>query len=517
MKITTVTEMRTLENTAIEQGSSETELMRTAGQALAHHAIASLGGEVTGKAIALLCGRGKNGGDGFVAARLLSEAGAQVRVLLAGKVLELKTVSRMRVAEMGLPVVECTEDTRIDLSGFALIIDALLGTGISEAPHGIIARCIEAINNSGVPVIATDIPSGVEADTGKVLGVAVKANETLVFGALKPGNILYPGAAQAGKQTICPIGIEQYLTDAPIKREITTHAWVEYALPKRVQGRDTNKGSYGKLLVVAGSWGMAGAAVLTATAALRAGAGLVYLAVPASIVATVAIMCPEIVVRPLPEENGAISGSREALATAQKMIEDMDAVAVGPGLTTGPGVANFLRNFLPRINVPYVLDADGMMAISDYPQAVRMRGTKGAIITPHPGEMAKLLNVPITQVQDDRQAAVAQTVTKWGSVTLLKGARTLIGDGESLYFNREGSPALATAGSGDVLTGVIAAMLAQGMTTTDAARAGAYLHALAGEMAEERIGRVGVLATEIRDFLPEARRQIDKGLVQDEF
>ena len=521
MKITTVAEMRALENTVIENGTSETELMRVAGQAVADHTISYLGGSVAGKMIAVLCGRGKKGGDGFVTARLLAEAGAQVRVLLAGKILEMSPLSRMRVAEMGLPVVECTEETRIDLSGFALIIDALLGTGVKDAPHGVTALCLEAINQSsqsgGVPVISIDIPSGVEADTGKVLGIAVNASQTIVCGALKPGNILYPGALHAGKQKVVPIGIETCLAESDIRREITTADWAKNALPQRFQGRDTNKGSYGKLLVVAGSWGMAGAAVLTATAALKAGVGLVYLAVPNSIVGIVATMCPEVIVRPLPDENGAISGSREALGMAQKFIEDMDAVAVGPGMTTSMGVANFLRNFLPRVNVPYVVDADGMMAITDFPQAIRMRGTKGAIITPHPGEMAKLLGISVAQVQEDRQDAVAKTVAKWGGVTLLKGARSLIGDGESLFFNREGSTTLATGGSGDVLTGVIGALLAQGMTTTDAARAGAYLHALAGEIAEERIGRIGVIATEIRDFLPEARRQLDRGMIQDEF
>jgi ADP-dependent NAD(P)H-hydrate dehydratase / NAD(P)H-hydrate epimerase len=521
MKITTVAEMRTLENIAIEHGASETELIRAAGKALAAQAMAILGEPLQEKTVAVLCGRGKNGADGFIAARLLSEVGAQVRVLLAGKILELPDVPRMRAAEMGLPIVECTEEMRIDLSGFSVIIDALLGTGIKEAPHGVIARCIEAINEAktqkGVPVVSADIPSGVDADTGKVMGVAVEASQTVVFGALKPGNILYPGATMGGQQVVRMVGLERYLETATIRREITTEQWVRASMPQRVQGRDTNKGTYGKLLVVAGSWGMAGAAVLTATAALRAGAGLVYLAVPGSIVSTVAVMCPEVVIRPLPDENGTISGSRETLGMMQRLIEEMDAVAVGPGMTVNPGVGNFLRNFLPRINVPYVIDADGLMAIADYPQAVRMRGTKGAIITPHPGEMAKLLGVPVAQIQEDRQAAVTQTVTKWGGVTLLKGARTLIGDGESLYFNREGSPTLATAGSGDVLTGVIGALLAQGMTTTNAARAGAYLHAVAGELCEQHIGCVGVLATEIRDMLPEARRQLDKGAIQDEF
>lgn len=505
MRIATAAELREADRQAIEDlGLPGVCLMQSAGEALARAC-----GQA--KRIAFLCGKGNNGGDGFVAARHRKLAGDDVTVFLAAPASELKGDAALHfapLAALGIPLLPLES---AELHPFELLVDCLLGTGAKGAPTGILAQAIAAANASDVPILACDLPSGVDSDTGQVPGVgkAIRAAQTLTLAALKPGLLLYPGAEYAGKVAVAPIGLP-FTKEST--QELTTTDWVRRVLPKRTQGRDANKGAFGKLLVLAGSRGMAGAAVLTATAALRAGVGLVYLALPESLVPVVAPMAPELVLKPLPETPEGTHGGEGALDALVGLLltTSSTALAIGPGMSTHPAVQGLIAG-LVAYPYPMVIDADGLAAIADRPDLF-LAEPRPVVLTPHPGEMTRLVGRRTYHVQAERPEAVRLCAQKFSAVALLKGARTLIASPSGgLYYNREGSVALATAGSGDVLTGVIGALLAQGLSATEAARAGAYWHALAGECAEREIGKIGVLATDIRDRLPVARRWLDEG------
>ena len=502
MRIVTAVQMREADRQAIEDlGVPAVCLMESAGAALAQACAGA-------QRVAFLCGKGNNGGDGFVAARHLAVAGKEITVLLAGYEKEIRGAAATHFAPLRRCGVKIAPLKDATLSGYDLLVDCLLGTGATGAPRGIIAEAIVTANASQVPILACDIPSGVNADTGEVLGEAIRAKATLTLGALKPGLLLYPGAEYAGKVTVARIGLPTF---APPAQELTTIDWVRATLPKRTQGRDANKGAFGTVLVIAGSRGMAGAAVLTATAALRAGAGLVYLAVPESLVATVAALSAEIVIRPLPETPQGTHGGAGALAALLPLLERADAIALGPGMTAGQAVQDFIVALLQNTSLPLVIDADGLNAIAQKAALLSSLTERERVLTPHPGELGRLLGMQTSAVQASRTEVVGRVAQNFGSVTLLKGARTLVASPTGqLYYNREGSVSLATAGSGDVLTGVIAALLAGGLSAESAARCGAYWHALAGETLP-----VGSLASEIRDALPLARQRLESGEVDD--
>lgn len=494
MRIVTAAQMREADRQAIEDlGVPAVCLMESAGEALARACAGA-------QRVAFLCGKGNNGGDGFVAARHLAVAGKEITVLLVGEEKEIRGAAATHFAALRHCGVKIVPLKKAVLLGYDLLVDCLLGTGATGAPRGVIAEAIAVANASKIPILACDIPSGVGADTGEIPGVAIHAQQTITLAALKPGLLLYPGAEYAGKVMVAPIGLP-ILT--PPTQELTTLDWVRATLPKRTQGRDANKGAFGTVFVIAGSRGMAGAAVLTATAALRAGAGLVYLAVPESLVATVAALSAEVVIRPLPETPEGTHGGAGALAALLPLLERVDAIALGPGMTAGQAVQDFIATLLVSTNLPLVIDADGLNAL---PRPFTLAHHQ-AVLTPHPGELGRLLARPTAEIQAQRIESVCLCAESYGATVLLKGARTLVAEPSGrLYYNREGSISLATAGSGDVLTGVIAALLASGLPATDAARCGAYWHALAGESLP-----VGSLAGEIRDVLPAARQRLELG------
>ena len=513
--------MRMIDRQTIDDvGIPGVVLMEMAGAALARACIEELNDEAKGKRVAVFCGKGNNGGDGFVTARYLANAGARVTVFLAAHADELKGDAKLQFAPLkacDVRVIEVSAEEFERAAGehYDLICDALLGTGARGPLGGAIGLLITHLvemAEAGIPVVSADIPSGVNADNGKLVDfVAAEARRTVTFALPKPGLLLYPGAAYAGRITVADIGIPRaLLTDNPaLTQELTTQKYMRGLLPERKQSRDANKGSFGTVLVIAGSAGMAGAAVLTATAALRAGAGLVMLAVPQSLLDTAAAMGPELVLRTLPETSDRTHGGSDALEMALALADKADAVAIGPGMSGNPAVASFVQPFVRRVGKPIVVDADGLNALTSSLTSVRYRGATPTVLTPHPGEISRLLGQSKEQVQEDRLAAVTRCATTFKAVTLLKGARTLIAtpDGR-LAYNRIGSPAMATAGSGDVLTGVIATLLAQGLPAYEAARAGAYLHALAGEIAAEELGSAGVIATDICHRMPRARQRL---------
>lgn len=521
MKVTTAAQMRAIDKQTIDDvGIPGAVLMETAGAALARACLEELGDAANRKKIAVFCGKGNNGGDGFVAARYLANAGVRVTIFLAGRADELKGDAKihftpLKACDVRVIAVAADEFERAAGERYDLICDALLGTGARGPLGGAIGLLITHLvemAEAGIPVVSADIPSGVDADTGKLVDfVAAPAKRTVTFALPKPGLLLYPGAEYAGKITVADIGIPRaLLTDNPaLTHEITTQKYLRGLLPERTQNRDANKGSFGTVLVIAGSAGMAGAAALTALSALRAGAGLVMLAVPQSLLETAAALAPEAVLRTLPETSDRTHGGQDALEMALALADKADAIAIGPGMSGNPAVASFVQPFVRRVGKPIVVDADGLNALTSSLTSVRYRGATPTVLTPHPGEMSRLIGQTTEQVQSDRIGSVIRCAATFKAVTLLKGARTLIAtpDGKMAY-NRSGSPASATAGSGDVLTGVIATYLAQGLSAYDAARAGAYIHALAGEIAAEELGSAGVIASDICYNMPRARQRI---------
>jgi NAD(P)H-hydrate epimerase len=523
VKVATGAQMRAIDRRAIDEwGIPGPVLMEAAGIAYARACVEELGGKAAGRRVLMLCGRGNNGGDGFVAARHLANAGADVTVLLAGDRSELKGDAATHFAPLSRPdagvrVVEAPEDlTNLPLLNerYDLYGDALLGTGAKGAPTGVAAVLIRflqrvAEEQPGLPIVAADIPSGVDADNGTVQDdLAVRATRTVTFVLPKPGLLQFPGADYAGRVSVADIGIPRAVVEASgLALELTTHEWMRRVLPPREQGRDANKGTFGTVLVIAGSAGMAGAATLTALSALRAGAGLVMLAVPESVLDTAAALAPEAVLRTLPQTPDRAHGGPGALDAALALADKADSIAIGPGMGGNPATVSFVQTLVRKAGKPLVVDADGLNALANSEAPVRYRGDVPTVMTPHPAEMGRLLAMSAKAVQDDRQKAALRYAAMFNAVALLKGSRTLVAapDGR-LGFNRRGTAALATAGSGDVLTGVIAALLGQKHGAWEAARAGAYLHALAGELAARELGTAGVLAGDVRDRLPRARQ-----------
>lgn len=520
MNVVTAAQMRTIDRRAIDDfGIPGPVLMEAAGIAFTRVCLEEMGGSASGKRVAVFCGRGNNGGDGFVAARHLSVAGADVTVFLTHREDELSDDARVHFAPLRGCGIQITDITGPEFAAsgprWDLVGDCVLGTGARGPLQGAIGLAIAhlaELAEKGVPVIACDIPSGVNSDTGDLVDwVAVSAKRTVTFALPKPGLLQFPGREKAGRITVADIGIPRsLLSDNPaLVSELTTAGWMRQHLPRRVQSRDANKGAFGTVLVIAGGPGMMGAAVMAAVASLRAGAGLVQLAVPESLLDTAAMLAPEVILKPLPQTSERTHGGPDAVDQALALADKADAVAIGPGMGGNPAVASFVQPFIRRVGKPLVVDADALNALRSSLTSVRYRGATPTVLTPHPGEMGRLLGINTAEVQANRIDAALRCATTFKAVTLLKGARTLIAtpDGR-LAFNRLGSPALATAGTGDVLTGTIAALLAQKHEAWAAARAGAYLHALAGDLAAEQHGIAGVLATDVRDCLAPARERL---------
>lgn len=527
MNVFTAGEMRECDRRTIEEyGIPGVCMMEAAGIALANACFEELGGgDVRGRTVTILCGKGNNGGDGFVAARYLHNAGVRLRVFLIGCTADdlrgdaqthFSAFFRLRIdvsAVLGEKNIigMCDAIRHSDL-----LVDCIVGTGFRPPLEGLLARVIGLSNAHGKRRIACDIPSGIHADTGEDGGAeAFLAHRTVTLAGLKRGLLFYPGATYTGQVTVASVGIPADVLRETATATLTTPAWVRSKIPPRVQSRDANKGRFGTVLVIAGAAGMAGAATLTGLSALRAGAGLVHLALPASVLDTAAVLAPELVLHALPETPERSHGGDGALEKVLRLAEKCDAVALGPGMGGNTVTNSFVRTFVSQLSAqkPLVIDADGLNALAQAGEDVFAHRTgANTLLTPHPGEAGRLLNKETRMIQAERAEAAREAAQKYRATVLLKGASTLIATYENadhLYINRHGSVSLATAGSGDVLTGVLAALLADRENTLsapDAARIGAFLHALAGEICEKKQGAVGTIATEIRDALPEARR-----------
>lgn len=511
MRLVTAAEMRELDQRTIALGTPGHVLMERAGMGACEVLRRTIpAARRRGARIVVLAGKGNNGGDGFVMARALRRRGAAVEVFLFGRAAAVGGDARRNLdawKRAGGAVREVVDDAAVAalrprLSKAACVIDALLGTGLQADVTGTYAAAVELMNACGVPVFAVDIPSGLDADTGRPRGIAVRAAATATFGFAKYGQVLHPGVAYCGALEVVDIGLDPHAIEAaPRRGELMSAAAAAALLPRR--SIDAHKGQAGHLLVMAGSAGMSGAAILAARAATRGGAGLVTLATPASIQGVCAGAVLESMTIGWPERNGSLRHDPDLLAAA---LQGKTAVAIGPGLGSTRAVRDIVRWLLHNAAVPLVLDADALNALARNPAPLR-RAARGVVLTPHPGEMARLLGSSAGDVQADRVGAAQGFAAKYGCTVVLKGARTVIADRQQVWINPTGNPGLASGGTGDVLAGLTGALLAQGLECAAAARLGAYLHGLAGDLAVAATGEIGMVASDVIAALPAAIRR----------
>jgi len=496
--------MRGIDKTAIEEyGVPSTYLMTNAARAVAQAALARL--PESGGVAAVFCGPGNNGGDGVAAAAFLLRRGVEVRAFLVGS-REKMTADTLemerRLLEQGGALEDFTDAPDLEeyLSRCDVIIDALFGTGLNSPLRGDALRAVGLINDTDAYVISADIPSGVHADTGAILGEAVCADETVTFALAKAGLFLEPGCTMCGKITLADIGIPKELTRnaRPLCYAVMDG---DVSLPHRRP--DTHKGDYGRALIVAGSVGYTGAPVLAAKAASVTGAGLVTLAVPESVYTIAAVKCTEEMVFPLP---ASAEGTLSPLAAYPVMdrLSKSDVCLIGPGLGRVAPIREIVAAALKNAKVPLVLDADGINAVAGNIDVLD-EASCPVILTPHDGEFARLAGSLPGDAPDGRLGAARRFAEQHGVVVVLKGHRTItaLPDG-SAYVNTTGGPAMAKGGSGDVLAGMITAFIAQKFPIKDAVLAAVYLHGLAGDIAARRLGEYSVTASAIIEALPEA-------------
>jgi hydroxyethylthiazole kinase-like uncharacterized protein yjeF len=514
MRIVTAEEMKALERTAIEDyGIPGLVLMENAGRHVVE-VIRQILGDVRDKTVTIFIGKGNNGGDGLVVARHLLNMGAVVKLLALAKIEDISGDAKInldiwRKLDQKIYSIQHGDGiniVRLILMNTDLIVDAVYGTGFKGKISEKVGRIIEVLNNSGKPIVAVDIPSGLEANSGRVNGPCIQADHTVTFGLPKLGLFLESGSDYTGNLHVVDISLPAGLVekDGP-QRYLLTRELVKEWLPNRRSS--AHKGDFGRILIVAGSQGMTGAAGLCGEAALRAGAGLVTVAVPETLHSIMEAKLTEVMTTPLPD-TGSGKLAREARQRILSLLEDKDVLAIGPGLSTDPEVVALVKELLPAVQVPCVLDADALNALAGDVETFR-KIQAPVVITPHPGEMSRLTGTKIREIQQDRLAVAANAAAAWDVTVLLKGARTVVATPKgAAYINPTGNPGMATAGSGDVLTGVISALIAQGMEVSRAAAAGAYIHGLAGDLAARRKGMMSLMAGDIIAALPEATLEV---------
>lgn len=501
-KALTAQQSRTAEQSAVAGGVSLAALMDSAGEAVACEVMR----RVPEGDVVVLCGPGNNGGDGWVAATFLHASGRRVRVLAVRPAEELGGIAGDAARAAVAAGVRCETPEAVpeaeSLGEAAVIVDALLGTGAAlPLRHPLTAWC-EAANGSGSYIVSADLPTGCDADSGACPGAAIEADCTVTFSTVKRGLVLYPGAARAGEVVVADIGLPRESWENAPGPEVWTPG--EYARLIRMPAPDVHKNDRGRVLVVAGSGHFPGAAVLAARGAMRAGCGYVTLAVPAPIVPVAQAHLLAAPVVGLPASGSALSWS--AASVVRDMASDYDVVVLGPGLTVADGAAATVRRLVSVIEQPLVLDADGLNAFIDHVDVILARQAP-IVLTPHPGELGRLLGSSTDEVQADRLSSSARLAGN-GRVVLLKGAGTVTSGNGRQVINTSGTPALATAGTGDVLAGMVGALLAQGMDPLDAGALGAYLHGRAGEVAARELTPMSVTAEDLPEYVPLALGEV---------
>lgn len=572
LRVPTTKQIRNLEAAWIESISDLAgglnwgqTLMEVAGRGAALAAL-SLWDENPGH-IAIFCGSGNNGGDGLVVARYLNlwgvpascfvvaptekvsdrdnrkddgngqaktnprpsdkqpseevdaevEAEVEIEVKMASPEAE---ANRKILASLGvdLIVLEDTDELLEVLgaitSNSTVLVDALFGTGLSRAVDGVAKHVIEAINSSTKPVLAIDLPSGINSDTGQIMGAAVRADKTVTFGFLKPGHLTHPGAEYAGAMHLVDIGLPDF-SNLPASLShvesspqifVTTCGAVQSVLPSRPS--NSNKGTFGRVLTIGGSLGMGGAAALASSSALKVGAGLSYLATPRSLASHVPV--EEIVVKPL-AETVEQSISKEALRDVIEMLDQISSVVIGPGLSQNQDTVSFVLDLLDLINKPCVIDADGLNALAANIKSLP-KSARNFVMTPHPKELSRLTGKTVDELLSDRVGSALAAAKEFDCIVVFKGAYSLVAhpDGE-VYINPTGNSGMSTAGAGDVLSGIIGGLMAQGLSPFDAACAGVYIHGRAGDLVAANFGQAGIVAGDIRSAIPLALLNITAG------
>jgi len=515
MKIVTVEQMRQIEQKCAEIGLPTDVLMENAGKAVAEE-VRRILGNIKQQRILILIGPGNNGGDGLVAARHLYDWGAKVSLYLPSQRppndnnLEL-------VKNRGITCIDANQDKNLSnleglLSSTDAVIDALFGTGKSRPLQGIFPQVLKRVNEAKkkqpkLKIIALDLPSGLNADTGTADPACLYADNTITLGFPKPGLFNFPGAERTGKLTVVDIGIPAHLADE-VTTELITKEWAKAILPKRPIY--ANKGTFGKVLVVAGSINYIGAAYLACSGAIRVGAGLVTLATATSLQPILASKLTEVTYLPLPESKPAIISPKAADIIDQQLGQH-NVLLLGCGVGQSQSAMDFVRSILFKTESalpPLVLDADALNTLAKTPKWWQQLAND-AILTPHPGEMARLARVSVEEVQSNRIDLAKKAAQKWHKTVVLKGAYTVIAapDGKC-RVSAIANPGLASAGTGDVLSGAIAGLAAQGLSLFDAAALGVYLHGEAGEMVKVKLGDAGMVASDLLPMLPLTIKQL---------
>ncbi len=498
MFILSTEEMTNIEKRTInESGISGEVLMENAGKSAADKTEKYLG-DMFGKNVLVVCGKGNNGGDGYVIARHLQEKGAHVYVLMCVSRDEVRGDAKTMLEKLPR-AVQFTNLERISGTHFDIAVDAIFGTGFKGEIDGVYERAINCINNSGGMVISVDIPSGVNGSTGEVAKVCVRADYTFTFCREKLGHRIYPGKRMCGKTIVCDIGIPEAAVMEE-KPKINLFSKSDMDTELRPLSPMDHKGVNGRLLIIGGSTGMAGSVCLAARAAMRAGAGLCHVAIPKSIYPIVATKLTEAMTIPLEDdENGCISA--HGADKLDDIINKADAVVIGCGMSVNDNTCAFMDRLIDKIKIPMLVDADGLNILArNIDFFYRFNGP--VVLTPHAMEMSRLTGKSVENINNDR-VGTAMKFAKDRRVTLvLKGNCTVTANGKSGYINTNGNPGMATGGSGDVLSGVIGAMMAGGMKPFKAAACGVYLHGRAGDYAAEQLSMRGMIASDIVEALP---------------
>jgi ADP-dependent NAD(P)H-hydrate dehydratase / NAD(P)H-hydrate epimerase len=523
MRVLNSAQMREADRRTIDDiGIPSLVLMENAGRQTVA-AMEAVHSDLSERQVAVLCGRGNNGGDGFVVARTLAQRGVAVSVFLLGRVADVRGDARTNLeilGRLGITVVEVADSQAWELhfsevSDCTLIVDAIFGTGLNAPVSGLIESVVADVNASGIPIVAIDLPSGLSADSPEPIGPSIEAGLTVTLAAPKLPLVLPPAEMRAGDIVIADIGIPGEVLESvegPRVDLLTRGSMRDLITPRAA---DSHKGDYGRVLIVAGSLGKTGAAHLSAIGALRSGAGLVTIATPASCQRVIAAMAPEYMTEALSESADGL----DAEGVDRVLEWARDVVAIGPGLGAAASTREFVRQLVDRATMPMVVDADGLNAFAGDPDRLAGREGRDVIITPHPGEMGRLVGMSTDEVQSSRLEVARNFAMAHHVYVVLKGHRTLIATpDEKIFINPTGNPGMATGGTGDVLTGMIAAWLAQLLDAEAACKLAVYLHGMAGDLAEADEGEVSMTASDVAGHLGDAmleltarRKVVDRG------
>ena len=501
--------MREMDRSAIENyGIKQELLMENAGEAASFVILKELG--IKGKNFVVFCGIGNNGGDGFVIARKIYSNGGNVKVFILGNKNNFTGAAKLNldiISQLSIEIKEIASDQSIaaELCNCDAIVDAIFGTGLSRNVEGFYYDLIQLINKCEKPVLSVDIPSGVQGDTGTIMGTAIKADVTTTFGLPKAGGMLYPGYQFCGKLYVSHISFPPalYASDL-LKIEVND------PLPLPPKNKNGHKGDFGEALFIAGAASYFGAPYFSALSFLKAGGGYSRLAAPQSMTPFLANKGSEIVFIPQ-EETDSGSIALENLDSLLELSAKMDMVVLGPGLSLAGETQTLAQKLAQEIDKPLLIDGDGITALSNNPEMIRKRKTP-TVLTPHLGEMARLTKLSVPEIDSNKIEILQRTSKYLNAIIVLKGAHSLIGyPNESVFINLSGNPGMATAGSGDVLTGTIAAMFGLGLSIEEAVKKGVFIHGFSGDLAAEDKGEDGITAQDILNYLPPALKMDREG------